>query len=122
MFYSGIDLHKYMSFITTIHENGIIVKQNKLPNDEYSILNHFFSIGIQHRAVVESTANWYWLSDLLNDHVIELILAHAKYLKMAFTEASIRAIQCFKEIKAFFQSKDEKHKNIAKTLVAQELA
>jgi transposase len=81
MFYSGIDLHKNMSVITTIDDNGTIIKQEKLTNDEYLILNYFFSIGKQHRAVVESTSNWYWLSDLLNNHNIEMILAHAKYLK-----------------------------------------
>lgn len=81
MFYSGIDLHKNMSVITTIDDNGIIIKQKKLANDEYLILNYFFSIGKQHRAVVESTSNWYWLCDLLNNHGIEIILAHAKYLK-----------------------------------------
>jgi len=81
MFYSGIDLHKNMSVITTIDDNGIIIKQQKLANDEYLILNYFFSIGKQHRAVVESTSNWYWLCDLLNNHRIEIVLAHAKYLK-----------------------------------------
>jgi len=81
MFYSGIDLHKNMSFITTLNEKGIVIKQDKLPNDEHTILNYFYSIGKHHKAVVECIANWYWLSDLLNDHGIELILAHAKYLK-----------------------------------------
>ena len=81
MLYSGIDLHRDNSMITTINESGIIVKQQKLPNDEVSILNYFFSMGSEHRAVVEATANWYWLSDMLNDHGIDLVLAHAKYLK-----------------------------------------
>jgi transposase len=81
MFYSGIDLHKNNCFITTIKKDGIIVKQAKLPNDEYVILNYFFSIGNIHKAVVESTSNWYWLSDLLKNHQIDLTLAHAKYLK-----------------------------------------
>ena len=46
-----------------------------------------------------------------------------KYLKMAFMEASVRAVQYFKEIKSFHQSKArKKHKHIAKALVAQELA
>ena len=81
MLYSGIDLHRDNSMITTINDSGIIVNQQKLPNDEFAILNYFFSMGKQHRAVVEATANWYWLSDLLGDHGIELILAHAKHLK-----------------------------------------
>lgn len=81
MFYSGIDLHKDMSVITTINENGSIIAQKKLPNHVAHLLGYFDSIGQDHKAVVESTANWYWLSDLLNDHGIELTLAHAKYLK-----------------------------------------
>ena len=81
MFYSGIDLHKNNSMITTIDDSGTIINQQRLPNDEFSILEYFLSLGKQHRAVVESTANWYWLSDLLNDHGIDLVLAHAKYLK-----------------------------------------
>lgn len=92
MFYSGIDLHKNMSVITTIDDNGIIIKQEKLANDEYLILNYFFSIGKQHKAVVESTSNWYWLSDLLNNHGIVMILAHAKYLK-AISYAKVKTDQ-----------------------------
>jgi transposase len=81
MFYSGIDLHRDNSMITTVDYSGAIVDQQKLPNDELAILDYFFSMGKEHRAVVEATANWYWLSDLLNDHGIDLVLAHAKYLK-----------------------------------------
>jgi len=67
--------------ITTVDYSGLIVSQQKLPNDERAILDYFFSLGKEHQAVVEATANWYWLSDLLNDHGINLVLAHAKYLK-----------------------------------------
>ena len=81
MLYSGIDLHRDNSMITTINDSGTIINQQKLPNDEVSLLDYFFSMGKKHRAVVEATANWYWLSDLLNDHGINLVLAHAKYLK-----------------------------------------
>jgi transposase len=52
-----------------------------LPNVEHAILNNFFSQRSDHKDVVESTSNLYWLSDILKDHGIELVLAHAKYLK-----------------------------------------
>lgn len=81
MFYSGIDLHKDMSFITTLDDAGQIIKQAKLQNEEAEILKYFFSIGTEHKTVVESTSNWYWLSDLLENHQIDVTLAHAKYLK-----------------------------------------
>ncbi len=46
-----------------------------------------------------------------------------RYLKIAFMEASIRARQYYKEIRQFYQSKAcKKHKNIARNLVALELA
>ena len=42
---------------------------------------------------------------------------------MAFTEAAVRAVQYFKEIRQFYQSKErKKHKNIARILVAQQIA
>ncbi len=81
MFYSGIDLHKDISWITTIDENGVVVQQVKLPNDPVYILNHFQGLSGHHKAVVESTSNWYWLSDLLRENGIEFVLAHAKYVK-----------------------------------------
>lgn len=81
MLYSGIDLHKRTSSITTLDGEGKIVDQIRLPNDKSVFLNYFLSHGREHKAVVESTANWYWLSDLLQEHGIDLTLAHAKYLK-----------------------------------------
>ena len=42
---------------------------------------------------------------------------------MAFSEASVKAIQYYKEIKSFYLAKErKKHKAIAKTIVAQEIA
>jgi len=81
MFYSGIDLHKDNCFITTINEAGKRVHQERLPNVPAIILGYFASLPGPHRAVVECTAGWYWLNDLLEAHGIELVLAHAKYLK-----------------------------------------
>lgn len=81
MYYSGIDLHKDNSFITTIKDDGSIVKQSKISNDPEKIVEYFTSLSGEHKAVVESTAGWYWISDLLEAKGIEIFLAHAKYLK-----------------------------------------
>ncbi len=81
MFYSGIDLHKDNCFITTVDDSGEIVKQERLRNIPEIILAYFASLPGPHKSVVECTAGWYWLDDLLDAHGIELILAHAKYLK-----------------------------------------
>jgi transposase len=81
MFYSGIDLHKDNCFITTVDDSGEIVKQERIPNAPDSVLAYFRSFSGPHTAVVECTAGWYWLDDLLGTHGVELILAHSKYLK-----------------------------------------
>lgn len=81
MFYSGIDLHKDNCFITTVDDSGTTVKQERLHNNPHIILAYFDSLPGPHKAVVECTAGWYWLNDLLEPHGVELILAHAKYLK-----------------------------------------
>jgi transposase len=81
MFHSGIDLHKDNCFITTVDDSGKIVKQERLRNCPEIILAYFASLPPPHKAVVECTAGWYWLDDLLEAHGITLILAHAKYLK-----------------------------------------
>ena len=81
MLYSGIDLHKDNCVISTVNHDGEMIKQCKLPNHNNSIIRYFSEMGKDHCAVVESTSNWYWLSDLLKANGIEITLAHAKYLK-----------------------------------------
>jgi hypothetical protein len=81
MHYSGIDPHKDNCYITTRDESGDIANRTRVKNIEEDILNYFKSIGLNHRAVVESTNSWYWLNDLLESNNIHLELAHAKYIK-----------------------------------------
>ena len=81
MYYSGIDLHKDNSYITTLNSKGRIIKQERIFNDKSLIIEYFTSIGKGHKAVVETTSSWYWLSDTLRENKIDIKLAHAKYLK-----------------------------------------
>ncbi len=81
MFYSGIDQHKLFSYITTVDCDGIIIKEAKLNNNSFEILNYFSSLGKEHTATVETTGGWYWINDLLSSQGIDLKLAHAKYVK-----------------------------------------
>ena len=82
MFYTGIDLHKKFSYLSTIDGKGKIVKQEKIYNDPMKILNYFWSIQGEHKAVVESTIGWYWLVDLLQENRIDIILASPRNLKL----------------------------------------
>ena len=86
MFYTGIDLHKNFSHLTTVDEKGMVVEQQKIFNNPEQIVNYFRSIGNTHKAVVESTNGWYWIADLLHGNGIELILANANQ--------GINAISC----------------------------
>ena len=76
MYYTGIDLHKKTSFITTIDEDGQIVKRRNLVNDEVEILHFFLTLDKDTKVVIESTANWYWLYDLLTAHGMDVVISN----------------------------------------------
>jgi transposase len=81
MYYTGIDLHKFTSYLTTVDSSGAIVKQEDLKNVAHNFVQYFNSIPGEHITTVESTMTWYWLNDLLTSMNIPLVLAHAKYVK-----------------------------------------
>lgn len=81
MYYTGIDLHKYTSYLTTVELSGSIVKHENIKNVPFNFVQYFNSIPGEHIATVESTMTWYWLNDLLTSMNIPLVLAHAKYVK-----------------------------------------
>lgn len=76
MYYTGIDLHRKTSFITTIDSNGQVVKKGNFVNDEPTVLEYFLALDEDTKVVIESTANWYWLYDLLTDHGIPVIVSN----------------------------------------------
>lgn len=82
MYYTGVDLHKDNCFLTTINDAGQIVRRRRMANDVGLLRAYFAGLPEDtHRVVVESTAGWYWFVDALEDAGIEVVLAHAKYLK-----------------------------------------
>ena len=81
MYYTGIDLHKFTSYLTTVDSSGAVVKQANLKNVAHNFIQYFKSIPGEHKTTVESTMTWYWLNDLLTSINIPLVLAHAKYVK-----------------------------------------
>jgi len=81
MYYTGIDLHKFTSYLITVDSSGKIVKQQNIKNVDYNFVQYFDSIPGQHQTTVESTMTWYWLHDLLSTLNIPMVLAHAKYVK-----------------------------------------
>ncbi len=81
MYYTGIDLHKFTSYLTTVDSTGRIIKQENMKNAAHNFIQYFSSLPGEHKTTVESTMTWYWLNDLLSSINIPLVLAHAKYVK-----------------------------------------
>jgi len=61
--------------------SGNILKQQNIRNHPINFQHYFSSIPGQHKATVETTGSWYWLADLFQTMDIDLILAHAKFIK-----------------------------------------
>ena len=76
MYYTGIDLHRKTSFFTTIDNNGPVVNKANLPNDQSTILDYLGALDAETKLVIESTANWYWLYDLLTDNGFDVVISN----------------------------------------------
>jgi transposase len=89
MFYTGIDLHKKTSFLTTVDESGKTVSKKNIMNDEKAILEYLEALDEQARIVIESTASWYWLYDLLTASGFEVVISNPVKTK-AIASAKIK--------------------------------
>ena len=82
MMYSGIDLHSNNSVVAIIDESDHVVAQKRLPNDVTKIVGFLARWQDQLAGVVvESTYNWYWLIDALQDAGMHVQLAHTAAIK-----------------------------------------
>lgn len=75
--YVGIDLHSTNSYVAVLDETDKVVYQKRLSNDVKLLLNELSPyresiVGI----VVESTYNWYWLVDNLQEKGYQVHLAN----------------------------------------------
>jgi len=82
MKYSGIDLHSNNSVVTVTDEEDRVMVEKRLPNDLHSILEFLKPwreeiVGV----VVESTFNWYWLVDGLQEAGYRVHLANTVAIK-----------------------------------------
>jgi transposase len=89
MYYTGIDLHKRTSFITTIDVHGKIVTRANLQNVEGDILAYFANLGDETKIVIESMSSWYWLYDLLTGEGFEVVISNPVKTK-AIASAKIK--------------------------------
>lgn len=82
MKYSGIDLHSNNSVVTVTDEEDRVVAEKRLPNDLSKIVGFLLPWRDELKAVVvESTYNWYWLVDGLQEAGFVVKLANTGAIK-----------------------------------------
>jgi transposase len=91
-FYAGIDLAARTLWLCIVDAEGQTRVSRKLPNDPEQLRQQLEPFQPNLTAVVESTFNWYWLVDLLQDFGIGVKLAHPLYLK-AIAYAKVKTDQ-----------------------------
>lgn len=75
--YAAIDLHSNNGVLAVIDENDKVLRQKKLPNKLAAFVDELepFRSSLQGVAV-ESTFNWYWLVDGLQQHQFSAVLVN----------------------------------------------
>jgi transposase len=91
-FYAGIDLAAKSSWLCVIDPEGNKLFSRRIPNDPAKIARQLQPYLPGLSAVVESTFNWYWMIDLLQDLEADVSLAHPLYLK-AIAYAKVKTDQ-----------------------------
>ena len=76
MLYVGVDFHKRYSFITEMGEDGTINGQLRLSNDRESLTQYVNKLPSESKLAIEATCNWYYFYDLVEEHDIDVSLAH----------------------------------------------
>jgi transposase len=80
--YAGIDLHSSNNYLGIINDDDKRLYGKRIPNDLNRVLMTLEPFRDQLEAVVvESTYNWYWLVDGLQDHGYKVHLANPSAIK-----------------------------------------
>ena len=81
-FYCGIDLSARTSQVYVIDEEISVLVQKKVRNELHEIIKLIEPYKDSLQTVVESTFNWYWLVDGLQEAGFDVLLAHPYGLYM----------------------------------------
>jgi transposase len=79
--YAGIDLHSNNSVVVVLDASDRVVYQKRLPNDRVKIISALAACGPVMAVAVESTYNWYWLVDALQDSGFAVRLVNTAAVK-----------------------------------------
>ena len=75
--YVGIDLHSTNSYFAVVDESGKRLFHKRIQNDKDLVMNLIKRIeqyGEISSLVIESTYNWYWLVDLLQENAYDVLV------------------------------------------------
>jgi len=81
-YYCGIDLHARNCVLCVIDAKGHPVAEAKLPNEWGQLLDFLSPYGPDLHIAIESTLNWYWIVDGLQEAGYDVHLAHTLGLYM----------------------------------------
>lgn len=76
MYYAGFDLHRSYAVAAVLDSRGGLMSERRLANDEAVIRQFLGDLDGPVEAVLESTWNWPWLYDVLEDAGAAPTLAH----------------------------------------------
>jgi transposase len=76
MKYVGIDFHKSYSFITEMDGTGSIQRQIRLSNNHDTLKGYVDRLPPRTKIAIEATCNWYYFYELVEDHDLDVVLAH----------------------------------------------
>lgn len=81
MLHVGMDLHKRFCEVVALDDQGNVVSECRLYNDDQAgIVGYFRSLPRPVTIAVEATRNWYWLYELLETEVARIKLADSRQL------------------------------------------
>lgn len=80
MVHVGVDLHKRMSQIAVLAEDGEL-RQHRFPNDPARLETFFADLPVQTPVAIEASGTWWWLVDLLERLGHLPVLSHPKETK-----------------------------------------
>lgn len=89
MNYIGIDLHRKFSQVHVYDPELASESTQRLANDPRALRKFFRTLDEPCKVAVESTANWYWLVDLLQDLDLDVVLSNPTQTK-AIAHARIK--------------------------------